>query len=218
MENEMNLCRRDLLCLSLSAVTVTGVSLLSAGGLALAQGAGVGRISRSVGAVSLVRGGAAQAGAIGATVSESDHVETGADGRAEITFTDGSVLTVGPESKVAIASFAPDPGESNAVLDLLSGIIRVTVNKATGWGRFEVRTSTAVASVRGTDYLVEDNGQASAVFVAEGRVAVSSRVGSGTVVIREGQGVDVTAEYVPLVVKAWGTNRRDAALARVTFL
>ena len=77
--------------------------------------------------------------------------------------------------------------------------------------------ATAVASVRGTEYLVDSADAASAVFVVEGRVAVSSRAGAGTVVIRAGQGVDVTAEYVPLVVKTWGAKRRDAALARVTF-
>lgn len=213
----MKLRRRNFVCLSLSAVSVTAVGLFARGRSALAQDAGVGRISRSVGAVSIIRGAAVLAAAVDDAVSESDRIQTPADSRAEVTFSDGSVLTVGPDSNVAIAGFAPDPEASNAVLDLLSGIIRVTVNKATGWGRFEVRTSTAVASVRGTDYLVEDTGTASAVFVAEGRVAVSSRVGAGTVVIREGQGVDVTAEYVPLVVKTWGAKRRDAALARVTF-
>lgn len=213
----MRIYRRDFVGFSLSAVSVAAFGLLTVGRPACAQEAPAGRVSRSVGVVSVIRGGATQPGAADVVIHESDQIRTGADGRAEVTFTDGSVLTVGPDSEVAISSFAPDPQESNAVMDLLSGIVRVTVNKATGWGRFDVRTTTAVASVRGTDYLVEDTGTASAVFVAEGRVAVSSRAGAGTVVIREGQGVDVTSDYVPLVVKTWGEKRRDAALARVTF-
>lgn len=213
----MRIYRRDFVGLSLTAVSVAAFGLFATGRSAWAQEANIGRVSRSVGAVSVIRGGAIQAAAPDAPVSESDQIRTGADGRAEVTFNDGSVLTVGPDSEVAISAFAPDPQGSNAVIDLLSGIVRVTVNKATQWGRFDVRTATAVASVRGTDYLVEDTGTASAVFVAEGRVAVSSRAGAGTVVIRAGQGVDVSSEPAPLVVKTWGAKRRDAALARVTF-
>jgi hypothetical protein len=201
----------------MSVISVAGIGLFSGGRFAWAQGGTIGMVSRSAGSVAIIRGGATMPGTANAEVAESDQVRTGADGRAEVTFTDGSVLTVGPDSEIAISTFAPDPAESNAVFDLLSGIARLTVNKATEWGSFEVRTATAVASVRGTDYLVEETGTASAVFVSEGRVSVSSRVGAGTVVIRAGQGVDVTNVYEPLVVKTWGEKRRDAALARVTF-
>lgn len=211
----MSMRRRKFLGLTLSAVSL--VALAEAGGAHASESVPEGRITRVSGSVSVLRGGQVQVGAPGDGVYASDGIRTGADSRAEVTFIDGSILTVGPESEVVVATFAPDPEESNAVLDLLAGIVRVTVNKATDWGRFDVRTTTAVASVRGTDYLVESNEAGSAVFVAEGRVAVSSRAGAGTAVLRAGQGVDVTAAYEPLVVKLWGAKRRDAALARVTF-
>ncbi|WP_374383294.1 FecR domain-containing protein [Dongia sp.] len=183
----------------------------------VAAAGSVGQVSRLAGTVTIVRNGMDTAAAIGAEVLVDDQIRSGADSRAEITFSDGSILTVGPESDISVSYFAPEEAESNAVLDLFSGIARLTVNKATGWGRFEVRTATAVASVRGTDYLVEATAGKSAVFVAEGRVAVSSRAGAGTVILREGQGVDIPAEKAPLVVKRWGAKRRDEALARVTF-
>lgn len=212
----MKMWRRQFVSRLAAAVSVLSLGLALQRRDAWAQGGAVGRMSRMSGAVTIQRGDSAVAGSVDLPIEVTDRIRTGADSRAEITFDDNSVMTVGPESEVAIASFAPAAAESNAVIDLLSGIVRVTVNAATGWGRFEVRTATAVASVRGTDYLVELNEKGSAVFVAEGRVAVSSRAGAGTVVIREGQGVDVTAEYKPLVVKTWGAKRRDAALARVT--
>lgn len=208
--------RRQFICLSMAAISVASFGLCPRRD-ALAQGVAVGRLSRANGEVSIGRGGNQFAGAVHAAIEITDRIRTGADSRAEITFTDNSILTVGPVSEVAIAGFAPAEAESNAVLDLLAGIARVTVNAATNWNRFEVRTATAVASVRGTDYLVELNEKGSAVFVSEGRVAVSSRAGAGTVILREGQGVDVTAELKPLVVKTWGAKRRDAALARVSF-
>ena len=213
----MEVWRRQFICLSMAAVSAAALGLTSQRRAAWAQGTAIGRMSRTAGEVTIQRGAGTLSGTVDAPIEVGDRIRTGADSRAEITFDDNSVMTVGPDSEVAVASFAPAAEESNAILDLLAGIVRVTVNAATDWGRFEVRTTTAVASVRGTDYLVELNEKGSAVFVAEGRVAVSSRAGAGTVVIRQGQGVDVTAENKPQEVKTWGANRRDAALARVTF-
>jgi len=209
----MALSKRDFL-LALPAAAVAGWCVTRP---ALAAGGKAGEVSRLSGAVTIIRGGVENPAAVGSEVLVSDSIRAGADARAEVTFSDGSVLTIGPSSEVAIAFFAPEAQESSALLDVIAGIARLTVNKATSWGRFDVRTTTAVASVRGTDYLVENTGAKTAVFVAEGRVAVSSRAGSGTVVLREGQGVDVTAEKAPLIVKTWGPKRRDEALARVTF-
>lgn len=213
LETGMYLRRRDFLGFTFAVVSVTAVVNRAHA----SESVPIGRISRLAGSVTILRGGVDVVGAPEEAIYPSDSIRTAADSRAEVTFVDGSILTVGPESEVAVATFAPQAEESNAVLDLLAGIVRVTVNKATDWGRFEVRTTTAVASVRGTDYLVELSTAGSAVFVAEGRVAVSSRAGAGTAVLRAGQGVDVTAAFEPLVVKIWGAKRRDAALARVTF-
>jgi hypothetical protein len=209
----MPLSKREFL-LALPAALAAGWFLPRSG---LAAEGTAGKLSRLAGPVTIIRSGVESAAAAGQDVLVSDSIRAGADARAEVTFSDGSVLTVGPGSEVAIAFFAPEAQESSAVLDVIAGIARVTVNKATSWGRFDVRTTTAVASVRGTDYLVENTGAKTAVFVAEGRVAVSSRAGSGTVILRQGQGVDVTAERGPLTVKTWGPKRRDEALARVTF-
>jgi hypothetical protein len=184
---------------------------------ASAQDGLAGQVTRLAGSAVLVREGSETALAISQQIKVSDSIRTGPESRAEVTFTDGSILTVGPDSDIAVSFFAPEASESSAILDLVSGIARMTVNKATAWGRFEVRTTTAVASVRGTDYLVEALPDKSSVFVSEGRVAVSSRAGAGTVVLREGQGVDMTAEFVEPVVRFWGLKRKIAALARVTF-
>lgn len=202
----MALTKREfLLALPMAAVAcpVLGLGWLRP---AAAQDGLAGRVSRLAGTVTVVRQGSEVPLSVAQDINVADTIRTAADSRAEVTFTDGSILTVGPNSEVAVSFFAPEASELTALLDLISGIARMTVNKATAWGRFEVRTTTAVASVRGTDYLVEALPEKSSVFVAEGRVAVSSRVGAGTVVLREGQGVDVTGEYVDLVAKFWARN------------
>lgn len=214
----MAFTRRDfLLILPVVAVACPVLYGLARSNPAWAEDSRAGYLSRTAGPVTILRQGAETPAVVNGEVFVSDTIRTGADGRAEVTFSDGSVLTVGPDSEVAVSFFAPEASESVALLDLISGIARMTVNKATAWGRFEVRTTTAVASVRGTEYLVEALPDKTAVFVAEGRVAVSSRAGAGTIILRKGQGVDVTKEYVELVAKTWGAKRRDAALARVTF-
>ncbi len=209
----MAFSKRDFL-LAVPAAVVASKLLCQT---ALAADNKAGEVSRLSGPVMLVRGGAENTVAVGQEVLVNDSIQVGADGRAEIIFIDKSILTIGPNSEVAISFFAPASQESVALLDVIAGIARLTVNKATSWGRFDVRTTTAVASVRGTDYLVEYVGEKTAVFVAEGRVAVSSRAGSGTVIVRDGQGVDVPAQRAPLNVKIWGAKRRDEGLARVTF-
>lgn len=208
----MALSKRDFLLAAPLAV----IGLWIVPGLATAA-EGVAQVSRLSGTVTVLRDSGEITPAVGDEIKVEDTIRSGPGSRAEVTFSDGSVLTIGPDSEVAVAFFAPEPSESTALLDLVSGIARMTVNKATSWGRFEVRTTTAVASVRGTDYLVEAIPGKSAIFVNEGRVAVSSRAGSGTVILRQGQGVDVPAERGPLTVKTWGEKRRNEALARVTF-
>jgi hypothetical protein len=213
---KMALSKREfLLAVPLAAIGAWLVPGLTRPAEAAAGTAG--QVSRLSGTVTILRDGGEMTTAVGDEVRVEDSIRCGTGSRAEVTFSDGSVLTIGPESEVEIAFFAPEASESTALLDLVSGIARMTVNKATSWGRFEVRTATAVASVRGTDYLVEAVPGKSAVFVAEGRVAVSSRAGSGTVILRQGQGVDVPAERGPLNIKTWGEKRRKEALARVTF-
>jgi hypothetical protein len=215
---KMACTRRDfILTLPLAVLATSLLFRFAPLGRARAEGNAIGHISRIKGLVTIMRDGEALTLGVGREIEVADTLRTGLDGRAEITFSDASVLTVGPDSEVAVSFFAPEAAQATALLDLISGIIRVTVNKATAWGRFEVRTTTAVASVRGTEYLVEALPDKSAVFVTEGRVAVSSRAGAGTVILRAGQGVDVPKDKVPLVVKTWGAKRRDAALARVTF-
>lgn len=214
----MAFTRRDfLLILPVAAVACPALYGLARANPAQAEDGLAGHLSRIGGPVTVLRLGAESPAVVNGEIFVSDTIRTGTDGRAEVTFTDGSVLTVGPDSEVAVSFFAPEASESVALLDLISGIARMTVNKATAWGRFEVRTTTAVASVRGTEYLVEALPDKTAVFVAEGRVAVSSRAGAGTIILRKDQGVDVTKEYVELVAKTWGAKRRDAAMARVTF-
>ncbi|WP_019902926.1 FecR domain-containing protein [Methylobacterium sp. 77] len=82
-------------------------------------------------------------------------------------------------------------------------------------GGFQVRTPHAVASVRGTTWIVDAAPATSAVFVQTGRVVVA-RAGetAGSVTLGAGDGVDVGAADGPLAPKSWPRERRLHLLAR----
>jgi hypothetical protein len=100
----------------------------------------------------------------------------------------------------------PDAAEVGGRAVLLDGSSRRR-------GGFQVLTPHAIASVRGTIYAVDVQSGQTAVFVAQGRVSVSTRDGSSSVLLSTGEGVDVQPGR-PLEVKTWGVERAKGLLAR----
>jgi hypothetical protein len=189
--------------------------LLAAAAAGAAEPRTVGMVSRLAGPPSILRGGQQLAAQRGMVLREGDRVVTGAGGRLEITAADGSTITVGEQTTVVLTRFvAPgDAGPGQGFLDLVEGILRL--NLPGSWNRFEVITATAVASVRGTDWLIDAQGaENTAVFVAKGSVAVENIARTGAVILYPGFGTDVKAGGLPTTPKLWAKKRVDAALGR----
>ena len=193
--------------------------------IALAEVA-IGRVSVLLGEAWRETAGDAQPLQPGAAIRRQDRLITGAESRLEIVFAEGSVLTVGPLSRVEVQRFAP-PGTADAaaeaIIALVAGILKVAVNDAADWDSFQVETSTAVASVRGTEWVMEETPDGSAVLVLAGQVAVRGKGAAGdagesestAVIVAAGEGTDVAAGAMPTPPKIWGEKRRLATLARV---
>src|SRR4051794_21655341 len=81
-------------------------ALLLAAAPAMATDAGLVKVSK--GSVQIQRAGATLAAPAGTTVRASDVIVTGADGSAGITFTDNSLVSVGPNSVFAIDKYRFD--------------------------------------------------------------------------------------------------------------
>ena len=77
----------------------------------------------------------------------------------------------------------------------------------------QILTPHAVASVRGTLFVVDVEPGTTAVFAAEGAVAVRRPDGSEEVLLSAGDGVDV-APGDPIVVQRWSDERVAGLLAR----
>lgn len=112
-----------------------------------------------------------------AEVFENDTVTTGAQGRVELKMKDGSIVRIGPASKLQLRSAHFVANESKRFnFKLLFGKVWSKVNGLVGNNaKFEVETDNAVAGVRGTTFRVDANKDKSVlVRVYAGAVATRS--------------------------------------------
>ncbi len=79
---------------------------------------------------------------------------------------------------------------------------------------FQILTPLAVAAVRGTKWAVEVSAARTSTLVLAGAVAVTNRRLNQYVILREGEGVDITPSDMSMVQKRWGEARVRALLAR----
>lgn len=122
-------------------------------------------------------GGEAHALAEGARLREGDRVETGPDGRVEVELATGTLVRIGPGSRVELREAAP--GGTAFRARLLLGNLWARVHKLVAGERFEVETENAVAGVRGTEFRVEagGSGKEDLLRVYEGAVECKGRSG-----------------------------------------
>jgi ferric-dicitrate binding protein FerR (iron transport regulator) len=181
-----------------------------------AQEAAPCHVTRQVGTATVLHGVAQTPLSLGAPVAAGDRIVTNTGGRVEVTCDDGSTIIVGEGTNVSLAIFQGDGRSYKRLLRLLGGILRLHAAPGDQQNRFDVLTETAITSVRSTQWIVDAAPGKTAVFVAEGRVAVSGVGGLGTVLLAPGFGTDVAAGAAPTPPKAWGQARIDQVMARTT--
>lgn len=115
----------------------------------------------------------------GVVVSANDIVRTKSGSKAEITFNDGNVVRIAEKSRISISEYI---GGSRGVVSVSTGKVEAVVTKemtkriatSLGANKFEIRTPSAIAGVRGTDFFVSHIDNVTDVFVKEGVVAVQN--------------------------------------------
>ena len=126
-------------------------------GAAVAADAGLVKVSK--GSVQIQRGGTKMPAVVGTAVRTSDVIVTGADGSAGITFTDNSLVSVGPNSVFAIDKYRFDTTthagefEGNLKQGRLAAVSGKIVKQAPE--AMKIRTPSAVMGVRGTEFVVQ---------------------------------------------------------------
>jgi hypothetical protein len=146
-------------------------------------------------------------------VEPGDVLRTKSLSKAQITFVDGSVLTISPGSRIAIEEYIVDAGKGkrNAVLELFSGIALVTVSKIFQSEKpdFVVKTNTAIMGVRGTEVGVRLHPNSSTFLNFSGHTRVSSLLPEvqGMVELMDNQGTTVERGLPPTL--PFGVSAED---------
>lgn len=126
-------------------------------GAALASDVGLVKVAK--GDVQIQRAGGNVAAAVGAPIRPADVIVTGPDGSAGITFTDNSLVSVGPNSVFSIDKYRFDTtthaGEFEGSLRqgrlaAVSGKMVKQVPES-----MKIRTPSAIMGVRGTEFVVQ---------------------------------------------------------------
>lgn len=125
---------------------------------------------------------------MGTRIYPSDTVITGPDSRAKIEMIDKNELNISPSSEIIIQKyeFEPAKDKKNVLLNVISGKVRSKVNqKYDGQANhFQVVTPSAVAGVRGTDFLTSysPSTKSSQVVTFQGQVEWGQKGPNNTVV------------------------------------
>jgi hypothetical protein len=118
--------------------------------------AGVGRLAVVEGQVDLLHQGKLPAvpAKVQDEVNPGDVIRTKTQSRAEVHFVDDTILTLAPESRVAVADYFYDAlqGRRRAVLQVFKGLVYCVVNRILKMEgpEFIMKSHTAVLGVRGT--------------------------------------------------------------------
>ena len=115
-----------------------------------------GRAEFTIGGVTVARGGVERPLARGTELDNGDVVRTN-DGRAQIRFTDGSYVSLQPNTEYGIRDYQYTQGNERGFFSLLKGAMR-TVTGAIGRinrDRFQIATPTATVGIRGTGGVIQ---------------------------------------------------------------
>ncbi len=131
----------------------------------------IGQIKVANGAVQVERDGKRLAATVGMPIRAADVLVTGADGSAGVTFSDNSLVSVGPNSVFAIEKYQFDTtthaGEFMG--SLRKGKLAAVSGKMVKQSpeSMKIRTPSSVMAVRGTEFVVQVDEPAAAPVAAK---------------------------------------------------
>lgn len=167
-----------------------------------------GTIMVSKGQVKIKSGASTTDAKVGSKIQEGDMIVTGPDSRAKIVMADRNVINVNPDTELVIEIYQNDAasGQKNVQMNLLNGKVRSNVEQTYDGAKskFLIKTPTAVAGVRGTQFLAgffRSTGMTS-IVTFKGAVQLFAITPTGQMIgapveIRKGQTSSVQTNSIP---------------------
>ncbi len=119
----------------------------------------VGQVKVTKGVVHVERDGARIPAVVGMPIRQADRLVTGADGTVGVTFADNSLLSVGPNSTLAVDRFSFNASTHEGQFDasLQRGTLAVVSGKMVKQSpdAMRIRTPASILGVRGTEFVVK---------------------------------------------------------------
>ncbi len=155
-------------------------------------------------------------------VYRDDTIQTLKGSKIKLLLIDGTELMLGEGGTMTLSQLVYEPQRNThqGVVSIARGIFRAVTRKVLPQTAFEMHTATAVAAVRGTQWLGEVTPEATAIVVLQGEVTVvqaDKRVRSGKVVLTSGLGTEVRGTSPPTAPRKWA-QQRVSTLLRATAL
>lgn len=152
-------------------------------------------------------------------VFREDIIETDRASKVRITLTDATVISLGEQSRLELTQFSQDARHQTRAgrFAITLGVFRAILKEMMPPSTFEVTTPTAVAAIRGTDFMGEVSPNSTAIVVLDGTVGVSNIRPSvpDQAVLMPGMGTTVTSDQPPSAPTRWAESRIEA-LRRAT--
>ena len=155
------------------------ITLLLALASSLSQAAtSVGEVTLVIGEVSAMRpDGSSLPMKRGELIYAGDVLETADGGHVHVRFVDGALVSVRPSSRLVIEQYEESAGSRVAIkFKVEKGVVRSITGK---WGqanpeKFRLNTPVAAIGVKGTDFVVKVDGEATQAAVFTGAIAMSA--------------------------------------------
>lgn len=110
----------------------------------------------------------------GMPVEKGYWIKTGADGWAILLLTDNTKLTLANNTELEITEFVVSKEKKDGVFNVAQGKLRASVTKLAGESvNYRVKSPTAVAGIKGTEFMMMTQGLANVFFGNEGVVEIS---------------------------------------------
>ncbi len=189
--------------------------------LTLAKGAPAGAVTRLRGDASAELNGETRPLVQNALVDLGDRLHTGPGARLEVTFIDGTVLTLGEQADFTIDELAVGSTSGTELFTRTAGAIRVIGGDIAKLPqhRIEIVGNAGTIGIRGTDVWggTLKPGSLLDVFLIEGSVVVRNKAGT-VALTKPGLGTSITAPGAkPQAPIQWQPGLRDRAFATVSF-
>ena len=140
-------------------------------------------------------------------------IQTGRDGQVDLQFSPTMKLRMGPDTtlKIESARILASKGFEQLQLRLEKGRVFLASEKLAAASRINVVTPTAIASVRGTEWVVKEENGKSQTMVKEGKVEVADDTLKDSQVVEENKKAEVQSDGKITVSTQTDSDKKEVA-------